>query len=140
MQKIKEFFTARGLGFYFSLATIIALVIGLGCFSALAGISQEASESPATVTGLAVAAIVVCLAAALFDFKRIFSLAALVLVSFMLFNFIGGRVSYLAYYFSGDILGTGLSPYFIVSAVFFIVSLVCAICAVCFSQKKSVKI
>ena len=135
MQKIKEFFACKGIGFYFSLACLLAVVVGLGCFCSLVNVSQEATEAPATVIGLAVVAMVLCLAAAVYDFKRIFSLAAFVLVSFMFFNFIGGRVSYLAYYFSGDILGTGLSPYFIVSAIFFVISLICAICAVCFKQK-----
>ncbi len=137
MQKIKQFIASKGIGFYFSLAAVIVLIIGVACFAVLADVSVEASETPGTVIGLAVAAIVMCLVAGVFDFKRIFSLAALVLVSFMFFNFIGGRVSYLGYYFSGDILGTGLSPLFIASAVFFVLSLVCAICAVCFKQQKN---
>lgn len=136
MNKLKSFFAGKSIGFYCSIAAVAALIVGLICFGALTGVSEESSENSPLVIGLGIAAAVLCALAAVKDYKRILSLVALVLVSFMFFNFIGGRVSYLAYYFSGDILGTGLSAYFVISAIFFLIALVAGICAVCFKQEK----
>lgn len=138
MNKVKQFFKQKSIGFYFNLATLIFMIIAVICFSQLIKVSEIMEEQPAAVIALCIVAVLISIAAGYKDWFRALTIAELVFVSATFFLFIGGRVSYLAYYFSGDIMGTGLSPLFILSAVFMVIALVASILAICFKQEKSV--
>lgn len=78
----------------------------------------EATEMPVAVIALAIVTAVVLLAASVKNLFHVVNLAGFTLAVVTLFTFIAGRVSYLAFYFSGDAMATGLSPLFIVTLIF----------------------
>lgn len=110
-----------------SLCALATSLLGIACFAALISGSFESTETPAAVIGTAAACAL--LSAVCFFWKDLFH--ALSAASFFaslgaLGAFTAGRVSYLAFYFSGDVMGTGLSPLFILSAVFFVLAVIFA--------------
>lgn len=136
MERIKEFLKTKSIGFYFLLATVLLLLLGLIFFSVLFNVSVEGDEQPALILTLTILSILLLLLSAYKDFFHVPSLIAFVLTTIVLFVFITGRVSYLAYYFTGDIQGTGLSPFFILSFVFFLLAYVGTICSVVLKKTK----
>lgn len=103
-----------------SLCAMAASLLGIICFAALTAGSFESTETPAAVIGTAAACTL--LGALCFFWKDLFhalSTAAFFASLGALSSFTAGRVSYLAFYFSGDVMGTGLSPLFFLSAIFF---------------------
>lgn len=103
-----------------SLCAMAASLLGIICFAVLITSSFESTETPAAVIGTAVACTL--LSALCFFWKDLFhalSTAAFFTSLGALSSFTAGRVSYLAFYFSGDVMGTGLSPLFFLSAIFF---------------------
>ncbi len=138
MNIIVDFIKKKALGFWFAIASVVLLFVGVICFGALTNVSFELDENPALIITFCVLAMVLLLVACWRDFFKALSLVAVMFVSIVLFAFISGRVSYLAYYFSGDILGTGLSPLFVVSLVCFVLAFITTICTVCIKiEKKS---
>ncbi len=53
----------------------------------------------------------------------------------VLFALIVGRVNYVAFFFSGDILGTGLCLFLLTSAFFFVVNIIMSIVTICVDSK-----
>lgn len=110
-----------------SLGALGVSLLGIICFAALSSGSFESTETPAAVIGMAAACAL--LAAVCFFWKDLFhalSIAAFFTSLGALGSFVAGRVSYLAFYLSGDVMGTGLSPLFILSAVFFVLAVIFA--------------
>lgn len=133
---MKSLFAAKDKGFYATVATMLCLLAGIICFALLLQGPTEADENPPLVIGFAVAALVSCLAAAYKDLFKFPTLAAFVCTTLATFLYLRGRVSYLAYYFTGDVLGTGLSPAFVLGAICFIAALVASICGMLLEQEK----
>lgn len=110
-----------------SLGALGASLLGIICFAILVSSSFESTETPAAVIGMACACAL--LGAVCFFWKDLFhalSIAAFFTSLGALGSFVAGRVSYLAFYLSGDVMGTGLSPLFILSAVFFVLAVIFA--------------
>lgn len=126
----------KAKGFYFSGATLVSVLLGLLSFFLLTSKGFESAEIPGAVIGCAVATMVLCLVTMWRDLFHVFSLLSFVMATATFFVFLSGRISYLAFYFSGDVMGTGLSPFFVLSAVCFLISLVLSAAAMCFPQEK----
>lgn len=137
MNKIKRFFGNKAIGFYFDLATLVFMLLSLCVFSVLAKVSYQIDEKPEAITAFCIVAMVVSVVAGYKDWFRAVTLLNLVFTSAALFTFVYGRVSYVVYYFAGDIMETGLSPLFILCALFLILGLVSSVLAICFKQEKS---
>lgn len=133
---MKEFFAKKGKGYLFSLAGLALTAIGLIFFRMLTAVSVEQSERPALVIGLAFCTIFFHLIATYKDYAKVPSIAAYATATALFFSLIEGRVSYLAFYFSGDVLNTGLSPYLVSALVLFLLAMVCALFAVLCKQEK----
>lgn len=137
VDKIKSFFGDKSIGFYCSLTAALCLLLGVIFFAALTGVSEEATESPATVIAFAVVGLLLCLLTAVKDIFKLPSLVAMTF-AFMTFGaFIKGRISYLAFYFSGDVMNTGLSPLFILSFIFILLAAIASCMAVFLNQEKN---
>ena len=136
MQSNTGFFRRKAAGFYCTVATVLLSLVGALLFWLLSQASVEATETPALVIGFSAACIVLCIVAAIKDFFKVPTLLAFVSAMIAFGAFAGGRVSYVAFYFSGDVMNTGLSPLFIVSAVCFLLAIVTSVMAICFKQEK----
>lgn len=136
MRTVKNFFARKSLGFYFTAATLLCSLLGLIFFKCLTNVSFESTETPVKVIVLAVVVIVLCLATGFKDYFKALSLATLVLSMVTLCSFVTGRVSYFAFYISGDVMDTGLSPFFVLTAVFLLLAVVTSVLAMCFKQEK----
>lgn len=133
---MKAFLAEKGKGFYATMTTAVCLLAGILCFVVLLQGPVEADENPALVICLAVAALVLCLVSAYKDFFKLPTLAAFICTTIAAIFYLRGRVSYLAYYFTGDVLGTGLSPAFVLGAVCFLTALAASICGMLLEQEK----
>lgn len=136
MRIVKNFLAKKAPGFYFTAATLLCSLLGLIFFICLTNVSFESTEAPATVIVLAVVVMVLCLVTGVKDCFKVPSLATLVLAMVTLCTFITGRVSYFAFYISGDVMDTGLSPFFVLTAVFLLLAVVTSVMAMCFKQEK----
>lgn len=117
----------RTISSWASFGALGASLLGIICFAVLASDSFESTETPAAVIGLA--AVCALLGAVCFFWKDLFhalSIAAFFTSLGALGSFAAGRVSYLAFYLSGDVMGTGLSPLFVLSGVFFVLAVIFA--------------
>lgn len=137
MEKIKAFFVKKEKGFYLEAASALCLVLGLLFFLCLTSVSTEESEKPVLVITLTFVTILLAFIACYKDYFRVFSVAEFVLSAVTLFKLLEGRISYLAFYFSGDVVDTGLSPYLILALVFYLLSLLCSLFGVVFKQEKT---
>ena len=133
---MKEFFSKKGKGYLFSLAAILSTAVGLIFFRMLTSVSVEQSERPALVIALAFGAILFDLIATYKDYAKVPSIAAYALTTALFFSLLEGRVSYLAFYFSGDVLDTGLSPYLVIAFILFLLAVVFTLLAVVCKQEK----
>ena len=137
MKGIRQFFSEKGTGFYLTVGAFAALLAAMVCFILLFSSSSAVQETPSAVLGLVIAGIAVALITAVRDFWGIGSVALLALSSASFFVFLYGRVEYLAYYFSGDIQGTGLSVWCVLTLIFLLASVVLSAMAIFFSHKKT---
>lgn len=126
----------KASGFYLTCGASGAALIGLISFFLLTTKGFESTELPTVVIGSAVATVLFGVLTAWRDLLRVFSLLNFVLATITFFAFLSGRISYLAFYFSGDIMGTGLSPFFLLSAIAFLAALVLSAMALYFPQEK----
>lgn len=133
---VKKLLKNKSTGFYCSLAAVICTLVGLIVFINLKTVSVESTEIPSAVIALSVVTAILCLITAFKDMFKIPSLLAFTASMITFTVFLKGRVSYLAFYFSGDVMNTGLSPLFIVSCAAFLLSVVFATMAVCLKQEK----
>lgn len=133
---MKAFFASKGKGFYATMVTMLCLLAAIICFAILLQGPTEADENPPMVIGFTVAALVLCLVAAYKDFFKLPTLAAFICTTIAALFYLRGRVSYLAYYFTGDVLGTGLSAAFVIGAVCFLTALATSICGMLLEQEK----
>ena len=133
---MKEFFTKKGKGYLFSLAALLFTVIGLIFFRILTTVSVELSERPVLIIGLAFGAIFLDLIATYKDYAKVPSIAAYAVTTALFFSLIEGRVSYLAFYFSGDVMNTGLSPYLVAALILFLLAMICTLFAVICKQEE----
>lgn len=136
MGTLKNFFLKKAKGFYCTAAALLLTVLGVIFFASLTSFSAESTETPGLVIAFAVATIVLCLFAGVKDLFRIPTLLAFACATCTFGAFASGRVSYVAFYFSGDVMNTGLSPLFVLSALCFLLAVVASVMAVCFKQEK----
>lgn len=133
---VKKLLKNKSTGFYCSLAAVICTLAGLIVFINLKTVSVESTETPGAVIALSAVTMALCVVTAFKDMLKIPSLLSFTLSMITFAVFLKGRVSYLAFYFSGDVMNTGLSPLFIVSCAAFLLSVVFAAMAVCLKQEK----
>ena len=132
---MKEFLAKKGKGYLFSLAALLLTAVGLLFFRMLTTVSVEQSEHPALIISLAFGAILLDLIATYKDYAKVPSIAAYAVTTALFFSLIEGRISYLAFYFSGDVLNTGLSPYLVTALIMFLLAMVCTLFAVICKQE-----
>lgn len=96
----------------FSLLTIISFTIMYQITS------YEATEMPELVLLSGVLACVAALVGSWRNWFHVLHLTAFVGAVCALFLMLSGRISYLAFYFSGDAMATGLSPMLVAAFVF----------------------
>ena len=121
----KTSFVDRFKSNWASLCALGTSLLGVICFAALISGSFESTETPAAVIGMAIACALLCTICFVWkDMFHALSVAAFFTSLGTLGAFIAGRVSYLAFYLSGDVMGTGLSPLFILSAILFVLTVV----------------
>lgn len=106
---------------------IAFMAVGLISFRILASVSFETDENVLLVTLLGIGSLALGLCTAWKDLLHLPSLLTFIAATLTLCQFLAGRVSYLAFYFSGDVMNTGLSPWFIAALICFIAALVCSI-------------
>lgn len=98
----------------------ICSLVGLVAFVALRSTSFEATEKPLVVITAAAICALMSIVSFVKDFYHIPSLVAFAAGSVSLVSLAAGRISYMAFYLNGDVMGTGLSPLLIVSFVAFL--------------------
>ena len=77
----------------------------------------EATETPVIVIACGLLAGAVAVVASHKNWFHVVSLSAFVLAVVTLFVMLSGRISYLAFYFSGDAMATGLSPMLVAAVI-----------------------
>ena len=136
MNKVKNFLAKKGIGFWFDIVVVLLGIAAVVCFCRLTAVSEELDEKPIAVVVLTATTALAMAVAAYKDWFGVPSLVAMVLSAFALFAFVGGRVSYLVFYLTGDINQTGLSAWFVATTVLLVSMLVACICAMCSKQEK----
>lgn len=86
--------------------------------------SYEAAETPEIVIVCTLLAAAVAVVSSYQNWFHAVSLAAFVLSVVSLFVMLAGRLSYLAFYFSGDAMATGLSPMLVAAVVFALLAVI----------------
>lgn len=94
----------------------------------------ESAEKPMLVILLSALSAAFAILASIKNILHIPSLAAFALSVAAFFALLTGRVSYLAFYFSGDAMATGLSTFLVLSAILMLTGIVAATIAL-FSEK-----
>ena len=94
----------------------------------------EATETPVLAIVFALLAAAVSVAASHKNWFHAVNLAGFVLSVIAMFVMIAGRISYLAFYFSGDAMATGLSPMLVAALICSLAAVVASVAAV-FSEK-----
>lgn len=133
---MRSFLNQKSTGFYMTLATLACTLLGILFFSMLTSNSFESSEQPGVVITVAAVTAVLCVVTAWKDMFKVPSLASFVMATVTFFMFLSGRISYVAFFLSGDVMGTGLSVYFVLSAVCFLAAMVLSIVALYMKQEK----
>ena len=133
---MKSFLEKKEKGFFCSAASIVLFAIGLVFYRMLTAVSFETTERPIVVILAAFAAILFSLIASYKDFGKVPSILAYTASTVAFFTLLEGRASYLAFYFAGDVMNTGLSPYMIAAFVCFLLGMLAALFAVIFEEDK----
>ena len=119
-----------------SLFTLVFSILSVLFFQVLTAASFESTENVPLVTGLMVAAIVLCALTCWKDLFHIPSLLTFTALAASTAAFAAGRASYLAFFLSGDVMNTGLSPFFLLACATLILALVLSIATMAASGKK----
>ena len=101
-----------------TIAAMVMSVLEFISFYFLSCVSFESSENVPLVLVFIALSFVAEAILLVFDKWHIVSFFSFALAVISLFAMIGGRVSYLAFFFSGDITGTGLSIYLLTGLAF----------------------
>ncbi|MBR3270837.1 MAG: hypothetical protein IKI59_02845, partial [Clostridia bacterium] len=133
---MKQFLAKKEKGFFCSAASIVLFAVGLVFYRMLTAVSFETTERPIVVILAAFAAILFSLIASYKDFGKVPSILAYAASTVAFFTLLEGRASYLAFYFAGDVMNTGLSPYMIAAFVCFLCGMLAALFAVIFEEDK----
>lgn len=133
---MKQFFAKKEKGFWFSLLAVVLFAAGLVFYRMLTSVSFETTERPVLVILFAFGAILMSLIAAYKDWSKVPSILAYAAATVAFFTLLEGRTSYLAFYFSGDVMNTGLSPCMTGSFVCFLLGMLAALFAVIFEEDK----
>ena len=133
---MKQFLEKKEKGFFCSAASIVLFAIGLVFYRMLTAVSFETTERPIIVVLAAFAAILFSLIASYKDFGKVPSILAYAASTVAFFTLLEGRASYLAFFFAGDVMNTGLSPYMIVAFICFLLGMAAALLAVIFEEDK----
>ena len=133
---MKQFLEKKEKGFWCSAAAIVLFAVGLVFYRMLTAVSFETTERPVLVILFAFAAILFSLIASYKDYGKLPSILAYADATVTFFTLLEGRASYLAFYFTGDVMHTGLSPYMIGSFVCFLLGMLAALFAVIFEEDK----
>ncbi len=110
------------------LATVFFIIMYLST-------SYEVTEKPVVVITVALLAAVTALIGAYKNFFHVVNLASFILSVVALLVMVSGRVSYLAFYFSGDAMATGLSPMLVAAFVCALLAMIADAAAI-FVEKK----
>lgn len=131
-----EWIKKKNLGFYFETGNVLCMILGLILFISMISTTNETTDKTVLVLLIGIISIV-CGSICLYkDFFKSMSLISFIASTITLFAFICGRVSYVAFYLSGDVMGTGLSPLFVLSFVFLLMSFICSIVGMTLKQEK----
>lgn len=90
----------------------------------------EATETPEMVIAFTLLAAAVAVVASYKNWFHVVNLASFVLAVVALFVMLAGRISYLAFYFSGDAMATGLSPMLVAAVIFALLTVVATATAI----------
>ena len=134
---MKEFLKRKEKGYFCSVTALILTALGLIFFRMLTEVSVEQSERPILVVAFAFAAILFDLIASYKDYGKVPSIAAYALSTLAFFTLLEGRVSYLAFYFSGDVMDTGLSLYLVIAFLCFLAAMALSLLTVVFEEDKA---
>ncbi len=134
---MRKLLNGKGKGFILSLGTLIPAILSLVFFRMLTASSFESTENVPLVTGLLTGAIVLCALTTWKDVFHVPSLLTFAALSAATAAFAAGRASYVAFYLSGDVMNTGLSPLFLATCVLLVLSLALSIAALSASQAKN---
>lgn len=94
----------------------------------------ETSEMPMIVIIFSLVTAIVSVAATYKNWFHAVNLVAFISSVITFFIMIAGRVSYLAFYFSGDAMATGLSPMLVVALIFALFTVISAALAIFFEK------
>lgn len=126
MNAFKKFLAGRGVGYYLSLCAVICGIVA-GITYMATGVTSFNPDLNGCTVGCVWAAVVLCAITAVFDFKDVRYVAAMLyLYGFMWFIY--AQVTYIANVFVA-IDGYGFTAGFIVTFVFFLLSFVLALLA-----------
>lgn len=117
-----------------SIAALVAENLTLaatGCVMLMNSYAAESGENVLAACLLLIACLAVNIVCVFWDFGKIVSLAAFVLSVVSFFYILAGRISYLAFFMSGDVMGTGLSLFLILALVFMLGAIAADVVAMC---------
>lgn len=103
----------------------------LGCVMLMNAYAAESGENVTAVCLLLIACLAVNVVSIFWDYGRIVSLVAFVLSVVSFFYMLAGRISYLAFFMSGDVMGTGLSLFLILAVIFMLGVIAADVVAMC---------
>lgn len=122
-----------------SIAAIVAaecILIAMACFMLMNAYSPESGENVGAVMLVLFFALAVNAACIFVDCFKIISLASFVMSLVAFCMILSGRISYLAFFFSGDVMGTGLSLFLILAVLFMALAIAGGVVAVCSPVKQ----
>lgn len=131
-----SFFEKKAKGFYFELVSGVCMLLALIFFGCLLGNTSETTDKTVLVLTTGILSIICCLVCLYKDYFKALSLGTFVLSTVALISFVAGRVSYVAFYLSGDVMGTGLSVWFVLTLVFMLLGFVASIVGMILRQEK----
>jgi hypothetical protein len=133
---MKQFLEKKEKGFFCSAVSVVLFAIGLVFYRMLTAVSFETTERPLTVVLFTFGTILFSLIASYKDFGKVPSIAAYALATVAFFALLEGRASYLAFFFAGDVMNTGLSSYMVIAITCYFLGMVAALLAVIFEEDK----
>ena len=133
MEKIKNFFSTRTIGFYVTIPAIIFGVVGLMCYKTY-GVTEFSPKLSVEALGGLTAGIVLCAASLALDFKpvRFFGYLALL---YGCLNTVTAQITYIVNIFV-SIDGTTFSQGFILTVVFSALAWITALVAAILTRQR----
>ncbi|MCX4313566.1 MAG: hypothetical protein OSJ83_06900 [Clostridia bacterium] len=117
-----------------SVSSIVAaecILIAMSCVLLMDAYSPESGENIGGIILLLFFALAANTACIFIDYFKAFSIVSFILSVVSFCVILGGRISYLAFFFSGDVMGTGLSLFLILALLFVLGAVAGSVLAVC---------